>query len=198
MKVGALGVLAAVVVVAGGCGSNVMTGTGGNTGSGGQGGASGPCPAAEPSGGMACPGVPDGFRCTYGDEVRPECRHDWICSGGSWTTTKSLCVQSPNCGGVMIVDGDSCAGEDGSVCTSGDVICLCSACGAGPCMQNAAWTCANPPTGAGCPPAVPNDGSPCDAPSADCTYGLPCGGAGTHVTCKNGLWLWDQQIECPN
>lgn len=193
----------AAMVAAIGCGSNVVTGAGGNgtgggDGSGGSNGTGGnsPCPAAEPSSGKAPCSTPD-FRCTYGDSVPPECRHEWICTGGFWTTTKDVCIEPPPdvCGGAEPATGSMCNGFDGAVCTYGDDICLCSACSGGPCMMNAAWSCAKPP--AGCPAVVPNDGSPCSQPGADCTYGFPCGNSGAHVKCAGGLWKWSDEIACP-
>lgn len=195
MRLSSLVTLAAAFAGAIGCGSNVATGSGGN-GTGGESNAISPCPAAEPSAGNVPCGTED-FRCTYGDSVRPECRHDWICNAGKWTTTKNVCVEPPpnTCGTTPPTEGAICNGFEGSVCTFGSDICLCSACSGGPCMPNAKWSCAKPP--AGCPATAPNDGSTCDQPGADCTYGFPCGSAGAHVKCTNGLWKWDTEIACP-
>jgi hypothetical protein len=196
-----LGVMAVILLAASGCGSSVVAGTGGNNnGTGGNGSGASPCPAAEPSAGnVPCTGVPEGFRCTYGDSVRPECRHDWTCSGGTWLTTKSFCQDPPPdaCAPAEPQNGVDCTASNGATCTYGDDICTCSLCPGGPCMQNPTWVCSKPPTNPGCPPVVPNDGTACDAPAADCTYGMPCGGSGMHVTCKNGTWLWDLNMECP-
>jgi hypothetical protein len=162
----------------------------------GGGGASGGCPAAEPSGG---PCATAGLRCTYGDSVRPECRSDWTCSGGAWTTTKGVCIAPPpgHCPDASPA-GASCGGRDGDVCTYGTTLCVCSQCPTGPCMAPPPkWSCAAAPAGA-CPPSAPNDGTPCDAPGAHCSYGFPCGGSGAVVDCKDGRWTWDPQIACPN
>lgn len=59
------------------------------------------------------------------------------------------------------------------------------------------WTCAPPPTTPGCPHAVPNDGTACDAAGVECTYGTPCGGDGAIVDCQNGAWHWKTDIACP-
>jgi hypothetical protein len=58
------------------------------------------------------------------------------------------------------------------------------------------WQCAGPPTTAGCPPVVPNDGTPCSDEGVMCTYGLICSMSGALVSCKNGLWLWNTMIAC--
>src|SRR5262245_17684602 len=78
-------------VVAGGTGAGgtSTTGTarphGTTTGTGGS-SSGGACPPAQPVGGASCAGLVEGFTCTYGDETRPECREQWVCSStGTWT-----------------------------------------------------------------------------------------------------------------
>jgi hypothetical protein len=197
--------LGALALLCAGCGSKVDVGTGGTgaggagAGGAGAGGAgSGLCPAAEPSGG-SCAGVPEGFRCTYGDSVRPECRDDWVCSNGQWVTTKGVCVMPPagDCNFSAPPTGQICATE-GGVCTLDTTICICSSCSLGPCMvPPPKWSCAGPPTTPGCPATVPNDGSGCEQEGLMCSYGLICSGSGAQVTCKDGAWLWENAIACP-
>jgi hypothetical protein len=180
--------------------------TGGSGGAtGGSGGATGGtggtspsgCPASAPAG-QPCT-TPD-LRCTYGDSVRPECRNEWICNGGTWVTTKALCLAAPpgECTTTVPTDGTVCT-TDGTVCDYPDgTLCLCNACSTGPCAAPPPkWECTPPPTGPGCPAIVPNDGSPCSAPEGtQCTYGIPCGPSGAIATCTNGAWLWEKHLLC--
>ncbi|MFT3773823.1 MAG: hypothetical protein QM820_51290 [Minicystis sp.] len=195
--------LAAIAAV--GCGSTVVAGTGGGsstgTGTGGDTGGGSPCPAVDPIGGasaVSCLGVPPGFRCTYGESVRPECRREWICNNGFWSTTGNLCIEPPPdaCNLAEPTSNSMCGDNEGAVCTYGPDICVCTSCAGGPCMQNAAWFCAKAPTG-NCPPIVPNDGTVCDQPGAVCSYGLFCSATGTQAKCMNGLWKWDNDVACP-
>jgi hypothetical protein len=178
------------------CSGSVEVSSGGSSGSGGSGGSGassgGPvCPAEEPIG-QACD-VP-AVRCTYGDSVRPECRNDWTCLNGQWTTTKSVCLEPAMCPAAMPEGGSDCSPQ-GDVCTYDATICECNACSGGPCMPFPVWSCHSPP-GSGCPVIVPNDGSACDDPSLVCTYGEPCGLSGATVQCTDGAWLW-VVIPCP-
>jgi hypothetical protein len=199
--------LAAIVALAACGGSVVEQNTGGaGTGAGpstasngtGVGGSSsgGPCPEQEPAGG-SCAGVPDQLRCTYGDSVRPECRDAWLCSGGSWTTTKGECFEPPagECGATQPGTQDVCANM-GDVCTYGDTICICGCGGGIACEPPVDWECSGPPTTSGCPAAVPNDGTPCAAAGVQCNYGDVCSASGALVECTNGLWRWNTMIEC--
>ena len=58
------------------------------------------------------------------------------------------------------------------------------------------WECANAEGPPACPPVVPNDGTACTTDMLSCTYGFPCGGAGTNVECLNGAWTWVLGV-CP-
>jgi hypothetical protein len=182
-----------------GGGGTTSAGTGGATGAGGATSGS-PCPATATAAG-SCAGVAPGFRCTYGDDARPDCREVTQCIGGAWTPMPSACSMSTVCGVTQPTAGTVCS-NDGTLsaaCTYGDVICLCDACAAGPCMAPPTdWQCAGPPTTAGCPSVVPNDGTPCTAEGTQCTYGFVCSqfGAGAEVSCTNGLWLWNTMIAC--
>src|SRR5262249_23587693 len=107
----------------------------------------------------------------------PDCRHDWICHDGTWTTTKSICIEpEPGvCPAAEPAQGTVCAGAEAAVCTHGNDICLCSNCPGGPCMQEAVWSCSKPPSTTGCPAVVPNDGEACSQVGLECTYGIVCG-----------------------
>ena len=204
-------VVALLALAATACGGNTDTGTtggsggsgaaGGSGGSGASGGSGGTsstsCPPAQPASGQSCSSAD--LRCTYGDTVRPECRNDWVCNGGKWTTTKSVCPHYTNCPASPPTVGTVCSTE-AQVCDyANGTLCLCSSCSAGPCgAPPPHWQCAPPPTTAGCPALVPNDGSACGAPEGTkCQYGNPCGPSGAIVSCKGGAWTWQTNIPCP-
>jgi hypothetical protein len=181
-----------------GSGASTTTGSGASTGVGG-GTSGGPCPLAVPPLGASCAGVPDQFRCTYGDSVRPDCRNVRICSGGGWTTANVGCAMPPPgaCPASEPSPGMPCTGTVGQdfVCTYGDAICGCG-CGGGFCGVPFTWQCTDPPITPGCPATVPNDGTACSAATLECVYGDPCSPAGAIVDCTNGLWKWNTMIVC--
>lgn len=182
----------------GSSGAGGSSGTGGSSGSAGSGGTSpSGCPASEPASGQAC-STPD-LRCTYGDTVRPECRDEWLCNAGKWTTTKSVCQHYTACPSAPPSVGSVCSKES-MVCDYPDgTLCLCASCVGGPCSPPPPhWQCALPPTTPGCPAIVPNDGSACSAAEGTkCVYGNVCGPSGASVTCSGGAWKWEKQIPCP-
>jgi hypothetical protein len=184
------------------CGNVVVSeGTGGGTSSGPSSVTSGGsgttfCPAVEPAGGSCV--APEGQRCTYGEQVRPECRHDWTCSNGAWATTKSVCLSPPADHCNFTEPPSGVCGQEGDICVVGAAtICQCSSCFGGPCMAPPPkWACSGPPAMPGCPAIVPNDGTACSAEGLECAYGNPCSGSGAFAICKAGKWLWDLQIAC--
>jgi hypothetical protein len=206
--------LAAVMAVAACGGSVVKEGTGGGAGTGasttgsdaststgtsttGSGGSTstGPCPLSPPTGSTSCAGVPDQLRCTYGDSVLPDCRTPWLCINGSWETTGTGCSEPTDCGNSEPGPQTVCANM-ADECTYGASICYCG-CGGGPiCPPPMVWECVGPPTTPGCPSVVPNDGTPCDAAGAQCTYGESCTSTYAVVACTNGLWLWNARMLC--
>ncbi len=190
----------AVLFAAPGCSGTVVYGSGGAGGTGGAGtggsggGAPGPCPTTAPSGGSC---TEEGRRCTYGVDVRPDCRQEWQCHSGKWMTTKSVCIEPPTavCNGAIA--GDVCAAEGDHCVTAGSTICTCSACLGGPCMAPPPkWSCNGPPTTKGCPTLVPNDGTSCTQNGVECVYGNPCLGSGADVKCTQGVWTWNTMIAC--
>ncbi len=194
-------ILAALLVGAVGCGGTVANGTGGSggasTGTTTSTGTTVECPAAEPSGG-SCAGLPSGLRCTYGEAVRPECRDAWICTSGTWTVAETTCTQPPSgdCPLLQPASTATCPTQ-GDVCVYGSDLCVCDACAGGPCMAGPSkWLCSAPPTTAGCPAVVPNDGTACGASGVECTYGFPCAQSGTVVDCTAGVWVWNMMIAC--
>jgi hypothetical protein len=119
-----------------------------------------------------------------------------VCTGGAWTTTKSACAMSTTCGSTPPTSGTACP-TNGVACAYGSTICICSQCPSGLCMAGGPdWSCAGPPSTAGCPPLVPNQGTACSTADLMCTYGFPCGGSGTTAVCKGGLWSW-VGVACP-
>jgi hypothetical protein len=172
------------------------TGTGAATTGVGGGEVGGPCPPSAPlAEGDVC-SLPEGFRCTYGDSVRPECRTAWTCNG-AWTATSGPCDEPPPgvCGSSQPGPQDMCAATN-AVCVYGDSLCLCG-CGAGVlCTTPFNWFCTAPPTTPGCPEVVPNDGTLCAVPGVQCSYGDVCTPSGAMVSCTNGLWLWNTMIAC--
>lgn len=219
MKTLILGLSTLTILSIAACGGSVQTGTGGAGGSGNTGtsnnstgtstltgndttsagtGVPGGCPVAEPTNGSSCAGVMDGRQCTYGQSTRPECRDVWMCKGGMWNTTGSLCAMPIDCGTTEPSMGTVCPNE-GEVCVFGSDICVCSSCPGGPCMAPPPkWTCAGPPTTAGCPSIAPNNGTACFQSGLSCTYGFPCGSSGVTAECKDGVWTWDSTVACPD
>lgn len=171
------------------CGSVVVPGDGSETSL---------CPVKQPEGGNC--DAPDGLRCTYGAQVRPECRREWTCSDGQWATPLSVCLSPPadHCAFTEPPSGECM--QEGDVCVvEAATICQCSACfGDGPCMvPPPVWQCSGPPMTSGCPAIVPNDGSACTSEGLECTYGNVCSASGALARCKAGKWLWETQIACP-
>ena len=175
----------------GAAGTSTSTGTGTSTGT--SSGSGSPCPAAEPQGG-AC--SLEGFRCTYGDSVRADCRSAVTCMGGMWVGETTACSMSTVCNQFKTPPaGQACDPSAAQFCVIGDTLCGCSQCLEGPCMAGpVTWQCAGPPSTPGCPPVIPNDGSPCTSPGVLCSYGYPCGGSGANAACKDGLWRWTGQL----
>jgi hypothetical protein len=154
------------------------------------------CPASLPSSGAAC--SKDGLVCGYGDDPRPQCRPTATCSNGSWSVGKGVCPPSPTatCPASAVAAAGQACSPDGAFCTYGNVICGCSACGAGPCGLDATWHCDAPPADPRCPRAVPNLGRACSNDGLSCTYGSCGAGDIAGRKCENGVWI-DQPSACP-
>ncbi len=178
---------------AGGSGTGSGAGTSGTTGAGGSVDTGG-CPTSRPNAGSSCAGVTDQLQCTYGDTVRPDCRVEIFCDGGSWQEAGTTCLQAADCGTVEPAAHAVCE-TMGDTCTYGDTICYCG-CGGGLCAVPTQWQCSGPPTTPGCPAIVPNDGSPCSSDGTQCTYGTPCTPSGVAVACTGGNWVWDTMVVC--
>ncbi len=176
-------------------GAQTTTGTGASTTGSGGGTRADPCPVTAPAAGASCAGVPDQVECTYGSSVRADCRDAWICEGGSWTSTSEGCTQPApgECPTSEPVSGSVC-GTTAVNCVYNDDVCFCGCPGGPACMVPFDWQCAAPPTTPGCPPIVPNEGTPCSAEGLECDYGLSCTATGANVTCTDGLWTWERLI----
>lgn len=172
------------------------SGGGGGAGAGGSGGSgaapSGSCPDTLPSAGTAC--SREGLLCTYGSDARPKCRTHAQCTNGSFNIVKEpaagSCSTPPACelplpiGKTCLTLGDECTGSDG--------YCACT------CVPGCTtWTWKCPAPTAGCPPALPNAGTPCGAEGISCTYGVcdDASGVRDQVTaqCSGGAWAWTAQ-----
>jgi hypothetical protein len=152
------------------------------------------CPAQPPvDAGCAT----SGLRCSYGDAVRPECRAAWTCAGGRFVASSGACPAPPPGFCPAAPPAKGACSSDGAVCAFGDAtICVCARCFGQLCTLQPAWLCAPPPPLAGCPAAVPNDGSACSADGVECTYGEECAGSGATARCADGVWRW-LKIACP-
>lgn len=176
-----------------GTGASTTTGTGASTTTGAGGSPSaGPCPASVPAPGDACAGVPENFRCTWGDSVLPNCRQEATCMGGVWGVSDTFC-NDMGCPTSEPSGADVCPSA-GQGCAYGDNICFCGC--ADLCAMPLHWECSPPPTTPGCPAVVPNDGTSCSAEGVQCNYGDPCTPTGAIVNCTNGLWKWNTMIAC--
>jgi hypothetical protein len=122
------------------------------------------------------------------------------CVGGTWTTehTAGTCTtaEAGACPATQPSTSETCTASDAS-CVYGDTICICNACAGGLCqVPPVRWSCAVATGPASCPPVVPNAGTACSMPGVSCTYGFPCGGAGTAAQCTGGVWVWGM-VACP-
>ena len=173
----------------------------GRTGGGGS--TSGGCPTVAPVNGAACtpPYATSGFataECSYGDDLRPQCRTTAVCTAHAWQVTTPTCTAPPLPAACSIPppsESSACADETLS-CWYGDgTRCACSACYGGSEYPLCApidppeWHCATPATG--CPAVMPQSGTACSTPGASC--GPDCT---LTVTCTNGIWQWAVG-ECP-
>jgi hypothetical protein len=179
--------------------TNATGGTGGNgvggNDVGGNGGMNGstPCPASEPTNGVAC--TTPNLQCSYGDGAFPMCRHKYRCDLGKWAQNGGFCQQEPLACSPSPVEGTACPGQ-GSYCFDGTKLCMCPVCGGAGCPPEPwSWSCGAAPA-AGCPDFVPNDGTACNVPALVCEYGINCN-EHARAQCINGTWIWDPEYPCP-
>jgi len=155
------------------------------------------CPTEEPALEAAC--TADGAVCTYGNEVRVDCRHALRCASGKWmkhegwgdcrSAPKTYCPAAPPSGACTPVtwEGQPIEGRGQAVCDyAGGATCVCSPCLGENCV-GFVWDCAMPPAKAACPAIAPNLGGACAVIGVTCNYGFPCQGGASFV-CKDSVW----------
>jgi hypothetical protein len=183
----------------------------GDTGGGDDGGSDGDsgvdscgCPPSAPAEGDPC--LANAMQCTYGSDVRAECRDVFTCNSGKFqrSTQFGTCdaAEAGACpGSPPAIDGgsDSCSAL-GTTCGYGDgTVCACVDCLPGPLCHQVPdfWYCTAPPSNAGCPSAIANAGTTCTQAGLRCSYGGgPSLGCGVDAECSGGWWIWSPVI-CP-
>jgi hypothetical protein len=148
------------------------------------------CPKNQPSNGGSCK---DGLQCTYGTDVRMQCRNTASCSDGKWTVNKAVCPDMHGCQNVVM--GKQCDPQ-APACALGDtgVFCVCAECGNAACSSQYAWACAGSGGGQACPKVVPNLGQACANVDVKCPYGSCDTGYPVTATCTAGFWNWEQGL----
>jgi len=164
------------------------------------------CPAEPPTEGDRCGGDP--LDCTYGDELQPQCRLRSTCDESQQFTAPAAgaCVEpgTSACPASPPAHGSECGSAPvDTLCeySSAATVCRCLALDcAGACevIDPPEWRCLEPPATEGCPSEVPNGGSACSDWGLHCDYfGGPCSGIGMSADCQEGVWEWDDLVECP-
>jgi hypothetical protein len=165
-----------------------------------DGGSSSPCPASQPSAGVACTGS---VECEYPGSAE-FCTTVVQCVGGKFQNFKGLCTPGgPTCPPDFksVPQGSKCSPE--TTCDYVDGRCGCSLPVSGPVQLDAGltWHCTSAQPS--CPALRPLLGTPCTKADQVCDYGacsVPnSGGVGSSpmaVTCKQGYWQ-RASIGCP-
>lgn len=151
------------------------------------------CPTSPPQSGGACA---DGLTCTYGSDVRLECRQRATCQNGSWTTEEPACKQLRACSGDL-KPGDTCDAGSAACVKNGAQYCACSACVGTLCGTEATWHCTSESGSSRCPKLAPNQGEACSQETS-CDYGvcgLPQAGA-VRAVCDGHSWSYES-VPCP-
>lgn len=153
------------------------------------------CPMAAPAMGDPCSRI--GFVCTYGDDLRPECRTRAVCMNFAWQVTAPRCqpYDASMCPATRPMNGDACS-ADGQFCTfpppgpaMGNFHCRCTNCpvGGGMCTGATQWRCiqqADP----GCPTDPPLLGAGCPIGGLQCSYDV-CGEGGRVACSLENMWI---------
>lgn len=202
-------------------------GAGGRTGfdGGGAGSAGAPtvCPETPPRQGDSCspsvsPSVNIDAECSWGSDLRPDCRTTATCFSGKWFVsvpsgqTCSEPALPAGCPATPPTNGSACAppcGPDASWCANpnpidcwyGLQLCRCTnflPIGAGMNLDPPQWICPSV-TAAGCPSVAPNAGTACSlATGTFCTGTASWGCLGIpQITCESGTWEWLAPASCP-
>jgi hypothetical protein len=149
------------------------------------------CPDTQPTKGGACQGK---LSCSYGADVRTQCRAHASCDSGDWAITDPGCTKLHSCGGT--VANAACEMGTAACVKDGYQYCVCSACQGNLCGMTATWQCHGGPSAAGCPKLQPNEGQPCSG-ELKCRYGA-CGVAQDtplDAVCNaDGTWHYESVI----
>jgi len=148
------------------------------------------CPEAQPVKDGACQGD---LSCSYGADVRTQCRPHTSCDNGGWAVTDPGCTKLHSCGGV-VANAECDMGAAPCVKDSYQY-CVCSLCQGNLCGMNPTWHCHGGASAAGCPKLQPNEGQACDG-EMKCRYGA-CGVAQDtplDAVCKDGTWQYESVI----
>jgi len=126
------------------------------------------CPETQPVKGGACQGE---LSCSYGADVRTQCRPLASCDSGDWAISDPACSKLHSCGGI--VANAACEMGTASCVKDGYQYCVCSLCQGNLCGMTPTWHCHGGASAAGCPKLQPNEGQSCDG-ELKCRYGA-CG-----------------------
>lgn len=150
------------------------------------------CPEKRPPKDYPCQGA---LSCTYGDDVRTQCRARATCHNGAWEIQTQSCKALATCG-TLAKPGVACEAQAEPCVKDGYQYCTCTACDGDVCGTKATWHCTGGAIIAGCPNLAPNEGQGCDA-ALTCNYGSCGPGSGQpeaiQATCES-TWSWQPSI----
>ena len=163
------------------------------------------CGSAPPANGSPCKPLSSGASfdqsdCSWGDDRRPGCRVQGVCSNGAWLITEpgDTCSTVPKpaaCPGAPAAAGTSCADPSLQCWYDDGTLCSCSACEGATeypicrTIDPPAWGCVTPSNG--CPNPAPQAGTACTDPNLQC--GTSCE---LPIRCVDGIWRYGQ-AQCP-
>jgi hypothetical protein len=150
------------------------------------------CPEKRPPKDYPCQGT---LSCTYGTDVRTQCRDRATCHDGAWQLETPSCKELATCG-TLVKPGVVCEAQAAPCEKDGYQYCTCTACDGDVCGTKSTWHCSGPAVVMGCPNLAPNEGQSCDA-ALTCSYGS-CGlGSGQpqaiQATCQ-ATWSWEPNV----
>jgi hypothetical protein len=150
------------------------------------------CPLHKPTAAEMCA---PGLKCTYGKDVRSQCRDHADCVKGAWDVGLTVCKAAPACA-AAVTPGAVCDANSAG-CTYNDTqYCYCSACIGNLCGPKTVWHCSGGGDEPNCPALAPNEGQPCTE-QLKCRYGA-CGYQNTPIdaVCDGQTWSW-AGVVCP-
>ncbi|HEY2407901.1 MAG TPA: hypothetical protein VGI10_17960 [Polyangiaceae bacterium] len=183
-----------------GAGATAGSGTGGVSGAAGAAGTSGTagapatiCPVMGPPQGTC----KTGLTCSYGDDIRAQCRTVAQCAAGHFIVGAPGCKSLIACSAVVgsPFQLHAVCGTRGDDCllssdpTYGPTYCRCDSCTGPDCAGPLIWDCLGSPSKP-CPLTVPNEGQSCSGAAPSCTYGNCDMEDQLEVDCVNGFWQW--------